>query len=117
MPTIDAATDAVWARSYDREIDAHWPPERRHVDAMYMDLPFPFAEIAHEPWEMRATLTREQWLGYVGTWSAVSRARERTGTDPVSSMRDDLKAVWTDTAEDVRSITWPIGLRVGRKTN
>ena len=117
MPTIDAETDAAWGRSYEREIHAHWPPERRHVDAMYMDLPFPFAEIAHEPWRMTARLTREQWLGYVGTWSAVSRAREKTGADPIVTMRDDLAAVWAEDPRDVRTVTWPIGLRVGRKTN
>ena len=116
-PSIDAATDAAWMRSYDREIRAHWPPERRHVDAMYMDLPFPFAEIAHEPWQMTARLTREQWLGYVGTWSAVAQARKITGADPVMTMRSDLASVWDGSAEDVRTVTWPIGLRVGRKTN
>jgi len=32
-------------------------------------------------------------------------------------MRDDLEAVWAEDPRDVRTVTWPIGLRVGRKTN
>jgi len=33
------------------------------------------------------------------------------------AMRADLADVWTDDAEDAKTITWPIGLRVGRKAN
>jgi len=117
MPSIDAETDAAWGRVHEREIHRFWPPERKHVDAMYLDLPFPFEEIAHEPWQMAASLTREQFLGYVGTWSAVSRARESTGADPVAAMRAALDAVWSADPEEVRTVRWPIGLRVGRKVN
>jgi SAM-dependent methyltransferase len=117
MPHIDPETDAAWSPVHAREIERHWPPERAHVNAMYMDLPFPFEEIAPEPREMTARLTREQFLGYVGTWSAVARARESTGADPVAAMRAALESVWSGFPEDVRTVTWPIGMRVGRKAN
>lgn len=113
---IDPAVDAVVDRVHSARIERFWPPERRHVHAMYMDLDFPFEEIAHDPWEMTARLTRDQFLGYVSTWSAVMNARRETGTDPVAELRAALGPVWSDDPVDVRTVTWPVGLRVGRKT-
>jgi len=111
---IDPEADAVIHRVHAERIEEYWPPERKHVDAKYADIPFPFEELPQEEWSMSARLTREQFLGYVGTWSAVMRARKETGGAPVAAMRNALAPVWPEDPEDVRNVVWPITLRVGR---
>jgi hypothetical protein len=64
--------------------------------------------------EMQAHWTLEQLLGYVGTWSATQRYREVLGSDPVAQLREQLARHWGD-AGTVRSVTWPLSLRVGRR--
>jgi SAM-dependent methyltransferase len=114
LPRVDAAVDPVVGHFYHDRTGPFWPPERRHVDAMYRDLEFPFDEIPHPAWSMAARLNREQFLGYVRSWSAVTRARETTGAELAVELQERLEPVWSGRPDDVRTVAWPIGLRVGR---
>jgi len=62
---------------------------------------------------MSAEWNLAQLLGYVGTWSAVARCRQVTGSDPLRELAEGLKAAWGAPREP-RRIQWPIGLRAGR---
>src|SRR5581483_8552501 len=42
----DLALDAELMRFYSETVGPYWPAERRHVDAGYRTLPFPFDELA-----------------------------------------------------------------------
>jgi SAM-dependent methyltransferase len=111
-PEIDAVLD--WF--YGARVGRHWPLERRHVEAGYRDLPFPFAEIAIGDWSMTAALDRRALIGYVGTWSAVARARAAEANDPLVDLATALAGPWPDAAEgEMRTVTWPLGIRVGRR--
>ena len=111
---VDAAVDPIIDDFYARRLAPFWPPERRHVEAAYGDLPFPFDEIRPKPWVMKAPLTRPAFLGYLGTWSAVARARESDGSDPLAELARQLADAWRD-EDEPRIVTWPIGLRVGTR--
>ena len=110
---VDAAIDPVVNDFYVNQVGRFWPPERKHVDARYRDLPFPFEEIPAQEWEIREPFTREQFLGYVTTWSAVKQAREKTGQDPLPAFAEALARVWPEHAS--RTVAWPVALRVGRR--
>ena len=73
---------------------------------------FPFEEMAAPAFSIRADWTLEQELGYLGTWSATSRAARETGRDPVEQVRPALEAVWPP-GERLR-VLWPITVRAGR---
>lgn len=98
---------------YEDRIGRYWPPERAHVEVGYRDLPFPFEELLPGTWQMTATLTRDELIGYFGTWSAVAVARRSEGMDPILELEPRLATVWPRAAQR-RTVTWPLTLRIGR---
>ena len=106
-PEIDAVTDAL----YEPVLGRYWPPERRHIMAGYRDIPFPFADIDTPEIFMTAEWTAADCLGFLKTWSSVTRYREDTGEDPLAPFAGPLRAAW---GEGARTIRWPLILRAGR---
>ena len=105
--------DPVLTWFMNERVGQYWPPERRLVDEAFATLPFPFPSIEAPPFVMRASLSRDQLLGYVGTWSAVARGRQVEERDPLAELAQRLAPVWPD--RDVpREVRWPLGIRVGR---
>lgn len=110
---IDPAIDEIVTAFYDGVLGDFWPPERRHVERGYRDLPFPFAEIEAPAFAMWKNWDLPQLLGYVGTWSAIRQYRRRTGNDPLPSFTGQLEDCW-GRCSALRRVTWPMRLRVGR---
>jgi ubiquinone/menaquinone biosynthesis C-methylase UbiE len=98
---------------YSVRVAKYWPKERRHVEAGYRDLEFPFEETESQPWSMTAALNLEEFIGYVGTWSAVAQALKAEGADPTGELEKALIPKW-GARHERKSFTWPIGLRIGR---
>ena len=100
--------------SYHREtVGPYWPPERAQVEDGYRDIPFPFPRILAPRFTMTASWTLPELLGYVRTWSATARYTERRGADPTIELGTRLAPLWGP-AEQRRTATWPLSLRVGR---
>ena len=110
--TIAPDVDPVVERFYAGRVARYWPPERRHVEAGYRDLEFPFEELPAADWSLESELTRDEFLGYVATWSSVAGARKAEGVDPMVEFERDLVDAWPDGRR--RLVSWPIALRVGR---
>jgi SAM-dependent methyltransferase len=109
-PQLPAIGELVHA--LDAQVHDWWPPERRHVENGYCELPFPFEPVDIGLVHMEADWSREQFLGYLGTWSAVTRCRKETGEDPLVAFTPALEAAWG--AMPVVRLRWPLTLRVGR---
>jgi SAM-dependent methyltransferase len=105
--------DDVLLDFYERVIGPYWPPQRRWVETGYRTLRFPFDEIAIEAPPMYADWNLGHLLGYIGTWSAVARCREMSGTDPVAELADRALPLWGDPTMP-RRIEWPLSVRAGR---
>lgn len=97
---------------YGRVVGGDWPPERRHVEQAYRSLPFPWREEATPAFELVTDWDLEQVLGYLASWSAVQRCRERTGRDPLDALRPRLAASWPPSG--ALRLRWPLHLRLGR---
>jgi SAM-dependent methyltransferase len=110
----DPSINRVLARFYRETVGPFWPPERRHVESGYRNLPFPYPELNPPGFAMERRWALEDLLGYIGTWSATQHCRENTGSDPVPALRRELKPLWGDSAS-TRPIRWPLSLRVGRR--
>jgi SAM-dependent methyltransferase len=110
----NAPLDAILARFYTEVVGPYWPAERRHVEAGYRTLPFPYVEVASPAFAMVERWTLPQLLGYLETWSATQGFREAQGYDPVAPLSGDLALSWGDPASP-RPVRWPLSLRVGRK--
>jgi SAM-dependent methyltransferase len=107
------SVDTVLGDFYDRVIGSYWPPERRWVETGYRTLRFPFDEIPIQSPAMVAEWNLAQLLGYIGTWSAVVRCREVTGTDPMTELATRLLPLWGDPSS-ARRVEWPLSVRAGR---
>lgn len=110
FPSVPRLTQLM--SDFDRTMGEWWPKERALVDRHYRDLAFPFAAIDIGTFAMNATWSVEQLLGYVGTWSAVSRCRVSTGHDPLIALTAALRETWG--AQTTQQLVWPLTLRVGR---
>lgn len=106
--------DAIIEWFFRDRVGAYWPPERRHVEAGYSTIPFPYAGIDTGSWAIESALDRRALTGYVASWSAVARCRAAEGRDPVLELDEMLAAVWPEASES-RHVTWPLLLRVGRR--
>ena len=113
-PSIDERrADAALQRFYSETVGPYWPKERALVDAGYRTIDFPFAEVEPPEFEMVTRWTLAMLLGYVATWSAVTRFRAAQGRDPVEELAAALEPGWGDPLS-ARRIAWPLSMRVGR---
>jgi SAM-dependent methyltransferase len=108
---VDAVLDAVVDHFYEDVIGRYWPPERHYVEDGYRNLPFPFAEESAPGFTLVTEWDLDQVLGYIGSWSAVQRCRDSTGTDPLPELRRALAPHWEGRS---RRLEWPLHLKVGR---
>jgi SAM-dependent methyltransferase len=109
---VDAVFDALLDGFYSAVIGPYWPPERRHVEAGYATLDFPYEPIETPAFELVTHWDLPRVIDYLGTWSAVVRFRAERGDDPLLPFAARVRDVWP--AGDVRRIRWPIHLRAGR---
>lgn len=100
-------------RFYADEIGPFWPPERRLVDTGYADMPFPFEALTAPEFAIRRDWALAEFLGYIGTWSAVRRARAAGRGDVLDRFTADLAASWGE-PDRRRPVVWPIRMRLGR---
>lgn len=108
---VDAALERVFLDFYSNVVGPYWPAGRRHIEANYTTLPFPFREIPHPEFGHELDWPFEQVIGYVSSWSATAQYRKALGTDPVPLLRASLGAVWPAGGGTAR-VRIPLGLRV-----
>ena len=111
LPVLgDPLLEAELGRLHD-SVRSWWPAERRLVETGYRTLAFPFPELAAPHFDMTADWDLDRFLAYLRTWSAVTRYRDATGTDPVAPAVEPFTTAW---GRAVRTVRWPLSLRVGR---
>lgn len=109
---VDPAVDKVVADLYHRVLKGYWDAERSYIDEHYMTIPFPFTELQAPRFESHYRWSCDDFLGYLGTWSAVQHYRDKNTSDPIALIREDLCKSWGQGEKEVR---FPILLRVGTK--
>ncbi len=118
MAQIEPSIDAAFGEFYE-SLTPYWSPERLLVEAMYQTIPFPFDEIMPETISAPPTFYMEvQWtfadfLGYLGTWSAVQEFIKQHKYDPVEEFGRRLQPLWTE-PDIERKAQWQVYMRVGR---
>lgn len=108
-PEIDSAIDTF----YWETVGPYWPSERKLVDEGYRTIAFPFEEIEPPQFNIELDWTLEDMLGYLRTWSPVRRYIEAHGIDPADLLQPELASAWGST-DEVRQVTFPIFMRIGR---
>jgi len=105
-------TGAIVEEFYHVEMAPFWPEERAMADSGYKDIELPMPELKSPVFSMRVSWTREELLGYIRTWSAVSRFIGKNGRDPVACLEKRLVLHWNDASR--RTVAWPLTLKAGR---
>lgn len=113
LSRVTDAVDAVFGELYEDLLGAYWPPERRHIENAYADLPFPFAAIAVPEFSMTVDWTLAQYLAYLRSWSASQRYLADTGVDAVDRIAPAMAKTW-GAPDAIRQVHWPLNLRAGR---
>ena len=110
---IGSGIDEIVRRFYRDVVGPYWPPERRLIDERYQTVPFPFTESVSPAFHMEVEWTLDEYLGYLGTWSATQRYRQQQGTGPLPALRAELLHAWS-APQAKRTVKWPIHLRIGK---
>jgi SAM-dependent methyltransferase len=113
LPRVSASVDPLVVRLHGEIAGPYWPAGREIVDTGYRSIVFPFPEIDAPAFIMEQRLTRDRFVGYLRTWSAVRRYAQACGRDPVAEVLPALEAAWP--ADESRLVLWPLFVRAGFK--
>ena len=111
---ISSEIDVIIWKFYRETTGPFWPPERDLVETDYKNIEFPFPELPHRQFEMRAQWNLQQVLGYLRTWSATQKFIAQQGFDPVDSLGKELGRIWRN-PEQARQVVWPLSSRAFAK--
>lgn len=96
---------------HSEKVGDYWPPGREHVDCLYESIQPPFECLLNKQLSLNLEWGVEHFLGYLSSWSATQKYREKKGNDPVAEVRPELSEIW---GEGNRQITWPLALKLYR---
>lgn len=113
LAKISPEVDAITEEFYNKVVGKYWPPERRFVESKYQNVAIPFKEeIASPEFQINLNYDMDDYLAYLGTWSAVKNYKKENGKDPVGLIQHQMETAW-GAKEDMKKVTWPVYLRVG----
>ena len=113
LPIIEPEIDRVVNDYYSKVLAGFWSERIHYVHERYQTLPFPFQELKPPDFEMQADWDLEQFLGFVGSWSAARKYEAERGRNPLNLIWDRLSGAWGSPDRKIH-IRWPIYIRVGR---
>lgn len=108
---INPEVDPLFLHFYNSIVGPYWDNARKLVEDEYRGLPFPFKEITTPKFMITVSWTREQFTGYLTTWSATQKYIKATGKNPVLSFDSELKSLWKD--KELHLVTFPVFLKLG----
>lgn len=97
---------------YYEVIYSYWDKERRHVESAYANVEFDFAPLLSNDFFIERKWNKEEFMGYLSSWSSVQNYIKKNDTSPLPIIEADLKTVWRDDA--VKLFRFPLFLRIGR---
>jgi ubiquinone/menaquinone biosynthesis C-methylase UbiE len=92
--------------------DPYWDAARKYVEENYRTVDFEFAPLPSKEFSIELSYTREEFKGYLSSWSAVQAYIKKNGASPLPLIENQLDQIWKD-AEQI-PFHFPITLRIGR---
>ncbi len=108
---ISTTIDPLVHDFYQNIIGPYWDAERRHVDAAYQDIMFPFEEIESPSFTIATTWDINALEGFFNTWSSVQKCIKQTGKNPVPALIEKIRPLWKG---ELQAVNFPLFMRVGR---
>ncbi len=111
-PTVSPEIDPVLIELYSGTLGPFWPPERRMIEEEYAGLEIPFERIPLPTTRLERAMTRDEFEGYLRTWSGTIRYIARHGTDPIAPAFARIAPWWGPS--EPRTVCWPLFFLAGR---
>ena len=110
---INPEIDALLDHFYKIEIGSYWDAERQLIDDRYSSIPLPLEEIkADRSFAIDVEWSRQQFEGYLNTWSSVKKYFSKNKINPVVGFMEQIKLLWMNA--EVKQVRFPLFLRLGR---
>jgi ubiquinone/menaquinone biosynthesis C-methylase UbiE len=97
---------------YSNRVGKYWNFERRHIEEEYRTLPFPFDTIESPKFSIVRHWQRDEFEGYLNSWSAVQNCKNTEGVNPVEDFMFDLSAFWGEFERKL--LRFPLFLKIGK---
>ena len=107
----DDTLNAILQRFYVNVATPWWPQGREHVENGYALLPFPFPRLSDPGFSIQRDMTLPQLMGYVRSWSAISRYISANKIDPTTELAAELAQAIP--SENKIAVSWTLKLRAG----
>ena len=117
-PRVNPQVDEIFSDFYTRIRPYLHPAAMLALDDEYRNLPFPFVPVLGGEegtgplrFECKKEMSVDAFLTYLRSWSAVQSARKEGVEILGEETENAFRSVWDN---EVRTVTWPVFLRVGR---
>ena len=108
----DHEVDQLLQRFYFEIVGPYWDAERKYVDENYESVKFDFELLPSKTFETKLLWRKEDFVGYLSSWSAVQHYIKKKGASPVDLIKKNLDQTWGKDREI--EVRFPIFLRLGR---
>ena len=108
--TNNAAIDSLIKKFYTEIVGSYWDAERKFVDDNYKSVPFNFTPLPTKQFFIKTGWSKEDVTGYLNSWSSVQHFIDAKKYNPVDDLKNDLDILW----KDIKPISFPLFLRLGR---
>ena len=92
----------------------YWDRERQYVHDRYTTVEFDFSPLPSKDFELVLHWSKEGFLGYLSTWSAVQNYIKQNGHSPIALIENKLQQAWPQNVE--KEFHFPLFMRIGRVT-
>lgn len=110
--TNDAKINELIKKFYFEITGPYWDAERKYVDENYNSVPFNFEALPTKDFSINIEWRKNDLIGYFNSWSSVQHYINANKKNPVDKIIEELNFLWKD--EDVKAVTFPLFLRIGK---
>lgn len=97
---------------YSNKLNDYWDDRRRYIDEQYSTIPFPFEEVKIPQYNCKLHWNRDQLMGYLSTWSAVKKYKQKNGINPMGELKEQIYRLWNE--NEVYEVYIPVLTKIAR---
>jgi ubiquinone/menaquinone biosynthesis C-methylase UbiE len=113
--SVNELIDPQFNEFYHGEVGQYWDAARKLVETEYASINFPFANKEEARFEIRVQWNREQFAGYLTSWSATQKFLKSNAYNPVPEFIKSIEHLWN--TEEVKEVRFPVFVKVGLVNN
>lgn len=110
--SIEPSIDPIFLHFYHNVVGPYWDAARKLVEDQYKNIPFPFAEVQAPAFELKVDWSREQFSGYLSSWSSTRKFIQVNHADPVAPFIAQLDGLWKP--GEIKRVNFPLFMRLGK---